>query len=219
MYLWGELGPVNFLAAQNPLFKHAFFQGVLKEVGDKLEMLAGFIGDAALGMASVVTGETITAATAGEWMKESLQFVKFAETQLKQASPVTIDQDHAQAGRRSQQVGQRLQMEMPIHEQLRAAELRGQVILAPKALRGAGEDRLGMHTVAAQILREAYDALDICAGRLAPVFFPAFVLTSALEALAFQLAQRFPCQVFGQDRFFLVRLVAWRGRLKVKAEG
>ena len=109
-------------------------------------------------------------------------------------------------------------MEMPIHEQLRAAQLRGQIILAPKASRGAGEDRLGMHTVAAQILRKAYDALDIRAGRLAPVFFPTFVLPFALEALAFQLTQRFPCQVFGQDRFFLVRLVAWRGGLKVKAE-
>ena len=74
----GELGPVNFLAAQNPLIKHALFQGVLKEIGDKLVMLACFIGHAALGMASVVTGETITAATAGEWVKESLQFVKFA---------------------------------------------------------------------------------------------------------------------------------------------
>src|SRR5580692_2658956 len=186
MYLWGELGPVNFLAAQNPLIKHAFFQGVLKKVGDKLEMLARFIGDSPLGMASVVTGETITAAAAGEGMKKSLQLVKFAETQLKQTSPVTIDQDHAQAGRRSQQVGQRLQMEMPIHQQLRATQLRGQIILAPKALRGAGEDRLGMHTVvAAQILREAHDALDIRAGRLAPVFFPAFVLPFALQALAF----------------------------------
>src|ERR1700687_3554714 len=135
-------------------------------------MLAGFIGEVALAMASVVTGETITAATAGEGMKESLQFVKFAEAQLKQSSPVTIDQDHAQAGRRSQQVCQRLQMEMPIHEQLRATQLRGQIILAPKALRGAGEDRLGMHTVAAQILREAHDALDIRAGRLAPVLLP-----------------------------------------------
>ena len=65
---------MSFLAAQNPLFKHALFQGVLNEVGDKLEMLAGFIGDAALGMASVVTGETITAATAREWMKKSFAF-------------------------------------------------------------------------------------------------------------------------------------------------
>ncbi len=57
-------------------------------------------------------------------------------------------------------------METAIHHELRAGELRGQVVLAPETLRRAGEDGLGVRAVAgrAQFLREAQDAVEIGAG-------------------------------------------------------
>ena len=64
MQLRFELRPEVFLAAQNPFFECAFFQSILEKFGDELEVLAGFIGDAAFGMASVVAGEAIATAAA-----------------------------------------------------------------------------------------------------------------------------------------------------------
>src|ERR1700677_524004 len=69
MQLWFELRPKIFLTAQNPFFECAFFQSFFEKFGDELEVLAGFIGDAALGVASVVSCEAVAAAATGERMK------------------------------------------------------------------------------------------------------------------------------------------------------
>ena len=50
-----------------------FLQGVLQDLGDKFEMLAGFVGDAALGVASVIAGEAIATAAAGKRMEKILR--------------------------------------------------------------------------------------------------------------------------------------------------
>src|SRR5580698_6955603 len=65
-----ELRPVNVLATEDPLLKHAFVfvtstEGILEELGDELEMLTGFIGDAALGVAGIVAAEAVAASAAG----------------------------------------------------------------------------------------------------------------------------------------------------------
>ena len=206
-------GRVSFLAAEDPLLKHAFVQGVLEEVGDELEMLAGLIGDAAFGVASVIAGKAVAATTAGQRMKESFAFSEFAQSQIEETGAMTIDQHDAEAGKYSQQLSQGFQVEMAIHEKLRAGQLRRQIVLAPEVLRRAGEDSLGMGAIAAQILREADDAIEIGAGRLELVFMVAAALAST-----FQLAHGFTCQILGKDRLFLVGLVARRGGLKVEAE-
>ena len=65
---------------------------------------------------------------------------------------MTISQHDAQAGECSQQLCEGLEVEMPVDEKLRAAELRGQIVLAPEALRGASEYSLGADAVAAHAI-------------------------------------------------------------------
>jgi len=81
-----------------------------------------------------------------------------------------------------------------------------------KALRRAGEDGLGMCAIAAQVVREAHDAIEIGARRviLSPVV--------TLGTLAFQFAQSFARQILGEDGFLLVGFVARSRRLKIEAQ-
>jgi len=143
-------------------------------------------------------------------MKEVHTFVEFAEAQLEEAGAMTVDQHDSEDGKRSQQLRQRLQVEMAINREFRAAELRGQIVLAPEALRRAGEDGFGVRAIAAKLLREAHDAVEIGAGRL--------VLALAGIAFVFQLAQCIAHQVLGEDCLFLVGLVARGCGLKVVSE-
>ena len=100
-------------------------------------------------------------------------------------------------------------MEMAVHHELRAAQVRGQIILAPEASRGAGKHGFGVHTVAAHLLRQADDAVEIGAGRLGLLLTLAFVL---------QLMHRLARQILSKDHFFFVGFIAWRQGLKVKTE-
>jgi hypothetical protein len=153
MQMRRELRPVSFLTAQNPVFKQSFLQGILNEVGNKLEMVARLIGHPAFRMASIVTAEAIATAAPRERMKKSFAFIKFAQTQIEQAGAMAIHQHHAQDGKRSQQVCQRFQAKMPVNQKLGAVQLCRQIIGSPKTLRGAGEDCLGVRTVAPKIVR------------------------------------------------------------------
>ncbi len=169
-------------------------------------MVEGIVGDAALGVACIVAAEAVATAAAGQGMEEIHTFGEFAQAQIEQASAMAIDEDDAEAGKCSQQLGEGLEVEMPIDDELGGAQLRRQIVLTPETLRRAGEYRLGAravasHAVAAQIMRQAHDAVKIGAGRLNLIFTRAF---------SFQLAQSFPRQIFGKDRFFLVSFVAGR---------
>jgi len=97
-------------------------------------------------------------------------------------------------------------MKMAVHKKLRARQAGGQVKFMPQLLRCACKDGLRMRAIAAQLSRQTLDVIDICPG----VFLPAFLL---------QAPQRLAGQIFNQNRVFLVRLVAGRGRLVIKAHG
>ena len=95
------------LAAENPFLEYALFQRLLQSLGNRFEVVAGFVFDAALGMAAVVSGITVAAALAGERLKQALALGQFAEAKIEDAGPVTVDQHDAQPRKRAQQVGQR----------------------------------------------------------------------------------------------------------------
>src|SRR5216684_2013915 len=210
MQLRLELRPVSVLATEDPLFEQAFFYRIFKIFSDRLEMLASFVGDAAFGVACVVAHESVAASAANKRMKEVHALVEFAAAQLEETRAMTIDQHDAEAGKRSQQLSQRLQVEMAIDGKFGAAELGGQIVLAPEALRRAGEDGFGVRAVAAEFLREAHDAVEIGAGR--------FVLALAAIAFVFPLAQRSAHQVGGEDGVWLVGLVARGWGLKLVSQ-
>src|SRR5215472_11682275 len=98
----------------------------------------------------------------------------------------------------------RLQMKVPVHKHLSGGKGRRQVIFLLYIVFGAGEDGLGMSSVAAEFTGEPYDAVDVSPGS---VFLP----------LAFEVAHRLPRQVFDQNCVFLVRLVSWSGWLEIKS--
>jgi len=58
-----EVRPMNLRAAQNPFLKEIFLLGMFEAFGNVLEVLANFFVNATLGMARIVTGKTIAAAT------------------------------------------------------------------------------------------------------------------------------------------------------------
>jgi hypothetical protein len=106
---------------------------------------------------------------------------------IEETGAMAIKQHYAEAGECSQQLGQRLEIKMAAYEKLRAAGLGGKIVLAPEVLGGAGEDGFAVRAIAPQILRQAHDAVNIGAGRLA--FF------SIILILALQLAKRLAGQV------------------------
>ncbi len=58
--------PMNFLTAQDPMLKHALVQSIFHKISEDFEMLACLLGNLALGAASVVAVEAITAAARKE---------------------------------------------------------------------------------------------------------------------------------------------------------
>src|ERR1035438_4585920 len=142
-------------------------------------MVEGIVGDAALGVACVVASEAIATAAAGQGVKEIHTLAEFAEAQIEEAGAMTIDQHDAEAGKRSEQLGERPEVEMPIDRELRAAELCRQIVLTPETLRGAGEYCLGaravtmgsagVHAATLQLMRQTHNPVEVGAGRLIPV--------------------------------------------------
>src|ERR1700758_18271 len=111
-----KLWPVALLAADNQFFPDTFFLFVLEPSGYCFEVMHGFVGDAALRMPSVIAREPITAAPARQGMKKAIPFLKFVEAQIKQPSSLAIYECDAKPRLRSQQRGQGLQVETPVHE-------------------------------------------------------------------------------------------------------
>ena len=56
---------MSILAGENPFLEHAFLQELFHRIGNILEMLAGFVVDAALGVTSVIAGIAVAAACGG----------------------------------------------------------------------------------------------------------------------------------------------------------
>lgn len=144
---------VNVLASQDPFIEDAVFERFLQYLGDSFEMLANFIVDAALRVAAVVSGIAVTAALARERLKQTFAFGQFPQAKIEHASPVPVDQYDAEAWGRTQQMGQRLQMKMPVDHQFGARQLRGQIIFPPEILPGASEHGLRVGAIAAQFVR------------------------------------------------------------------
>ena len=164
MQLGFEQGAVGIVAGENPFLEHALFQQLLHRLGDVLEVLASFVFNPALGVASVIAGVAIAAAAARQRMEQVVALGQLAQAKIEDAGAMPVDQHHTQQRRRAQQVGQGLEVEMAVDEKLRAGKAGGQLIFAPDVLSGAGEDSFAVRAIAAQFARQAHDALDVGAG-------------------------------------------------------
>src|SRR5690348_5134440 len=97
-----------------------------------------------------------------------------------------------------------LQMEVAIHEQLRAAQSWRQVIFLPQVLTGTCKYCLAVGAVAAKLPRQSNDPLYVEART---ILFP----------FRLQVARSFARQVFDENVVFLMCLVARGRRLEIEA--
>src|SRR5579864_6758054 len=113
-------------------------------------MLTGFVLDTPLGMAAVIPGETVAAAAPRERVEKVIALGQFPKPEIENPCAMAVYQHHSQQRRSSQQMRDRLQMEMPVHKKLGAGQRGGQLILAPQVLTGARVNGFAMRAIAAQ---------------------------------------------------------------------
>src|ERR1700722_3093238 len=207
---------VTVLATKNPFVEETFFHLCLKQLCDRLEMLADFVIYAALRAAAVVT---VAASLTRKRLEQILAFGQLAQAQVEDASPLTIYQHDSQARQCAQQMSQRLEMKVTIHEKLRARQSRRQVKFTPDVFSRAGKDSLGMCTVASQFSRQAKDAVQVGTGE----FYLRVVLPLRRDfgrrTFRLRISHGLAHQILDQNRIFFVRPVARRGRLKIESYG
>ena len=85
-----EQWEVSVLAGENPFLEHGFFQQRFQSFSHILEVLANFVLHAALGVASVISSETIASATTRQRMEQIFTLGQLTQAQVENASPVTI---------------------------------------------------------------------------------------------------------------------------------
>src|ERR1700674_2964692 len=127
MELGFELVPTGVMAADNQLLIQPLFESRTQVLGHALKVVQGFVVDAALGMASVVSGVTIAAALTSRGRAEHpFTLFQFIQPEIEEASLLAIHQHHPKMGLCAQEQGQRLQMELAVHEKLSSRQLRSQ---------------------------------------------------------------------------------------------
>src|ERR1700733_14699818 len=112
-------------------------------------MLAYFIFDAALGVASVISGETVAASSARQWMEQVFALGQLAEPEIEDTGAMAVHQHNPQQGNGPEKVSQRLEMKVATHKHLRSRKIRRQIVLLPDILRSASKHGLGVSAIAA----------------------------------------------------------------------
>ena len=139
-----------------------------------LEVVQGFIVDATLGMAAVISGVAVAAALPPRGCaEETFTLFQFIQPEFEEAGPLAIHQRHPQTRLCSEQQGEGLQMELMIHEELSSVMLWGQIKFSPKIAAAAGKHRPGAGLVAVQALRQFEDAMQVGPGAPFLPFFSA----------------------------------------------
>src|SRR5580704_8823007 len=132
--------------------------------------MQGFVVDATLGMAAVVSGVTVAAAlTSGRSAKLSFTLFELIQPEIEEPRLLAIDKCDPKTRLGTKQQGQRLQMELAVHEELGSGQLRRQIELAPEIAAAAGKHGSSARLVAVQILGHFEDAIQVgpCAAVLA----------------------------------------------------
>src|SRR5579863_3785332 len=115
--------------------------------------MQGFIGDAALSVASVVSSETIAAARARrERAEHSFALFQFIHPQIEEARFVAVHKHNAQSRLRAQKHRERFQIKLSVHEKLGARQLRRQVKFPPEITATAGKYCTSAGLIAVQTL-------------------------------------------------------------------
>src|SRR5438874_7215030 len=153
--------PVTLLAAEDQIIKQIFLQSLSQVLGHKFKMMESFILHATLGVATIITSETVATAAARQRTKQALLLFHFIQSQIEDASFVAIQQHDTDTGMRAQQRSQRLQVEATIDKKLRAGQLWWQIKLAPEVPVATGENGLGASLIAVQLPGQFHNAPQV----------------------------------------------------------
>jgi hypothetical protein len=77
-------------AAHNPVLEAALFLGMLQGFSDILEVLARFIVNPPLCVASIVAGKAVTAASSLKWVKQIFAFAQHPQAQIEKPRSMAI---------------------------------------------------------------------------------------------------------------------------------
>src|SRR5712692_6468718 len=116
-----ELMPIDVLASDDEIVESSFFLPLAQILSHVLVVVQDFIVYAALGMAGIVSRETVPAA--GQSMEQGFAFFEFIKVQIKNASPVAVHKSQPQAWLRAQDQNQWLQVKAAIDEKLSIGKL------------------------------------------------------------------------------------------------
>src|SRR5664279_1754497 len=152
------------MAADQQLVATAALKVGIDSVGDDLEMLHGFIGDAAFDMAGVVTAPPIATAATSELVDEVELLDDYSIGNLKHSRLGAIDQCYASMLHAVEDGGKGLEMKALVEDEISLGKVGGQIELVPDVLGGTGENRLSFAPVATWRVGHFKDALQIATG-------------------------------------------------------
>src|SRR5579864_708795 len=91
MQLGFEFVPTGLVAADNQLLIEAFLESRAQVLGYAFEVMQGFVVDAALGMAAVVSGITVAAAlTSRRCAEHAFALFQFIESEIEEAGLLAV---------------------------------------------------------------------------------------------------------------------------------
>src|SRR5208282_1516596 len=103
MQLGLEFVPASIVAADDQLFIKAFFESSAQVLGHVFEMVQGFVVDAALGVAAVVSGVTVAASlTSRRRAKHPFTLFQFIQAKIEETGLLAIHERDPQTRLRTQ---------------------------------------------------------------------------------------------------------------------
>jgi hypothetical protein len=132
-------------------------------------------------------------------------FAQVVKAKIEETGALAVDHGNAERGLGSQQSCQRFQLKATLEINLGGYEMRGQFVLLPEILSGAGEDR-SSPGMAAQVRGQIEDAIKVG-------------VNGSVLAGSAGTFQRLLHDIFGDDRLAAMGTILGRIGLKVKAQG
>jgi hypothetical protein len=132
-------------------------------------------------------------------------FAQVVQAKIKETGALAVNQGNAERGLGAQQSGQRFQLKARLEINVGGSEMRGQFVLLPEILSGAGEDCLSPG-MAAKVCGQLEDAIEVG-------------MKGSVLAVSGSTFQGLLNDIFGDDCLVPMGTILGRIRLKVKTQG
>src|ERR1035438_556036 len=193
------------MATDDEALPDASLEGGPQPLGNRFEVLERFLGYTAFRVSGFVAVVAVVRSAAREHVDNGSAFAQVVKAEIEDTGALTVDHGNAERGLGSQQGCQRLQLKTGLQRDVRASQTRGQFVLLPEILRGAGED-CSSPCVAAQIRGQVEYAIEVGVQR-------------SVLALRGGALQRLFDHIFSDDGLAAMGTILRRIGLIVKTQG